>query len=600
MPIQFNHAIQNVVRTIDLSKQLNGNDSDWIVWWYAGIYRNYRQNSVPNITVVFRKIINDKLSDEVVLKTIPISYLGQVRIGSIWKGGRCNRQVAFDELNNSIVDFSEGGWTFNSFQDALSTHKAAPYPNNIYPLQYSRDKSQFLEFPLQNGGKLLIPCLEFFASCYGHSEELNRVLATYPWQQGQEALIDRLTATIDAPEDERWLVNLQPLISNADAVLVAHLKYDAYAQQKARQIYSQIEVAYRGGTPSGGAFIQVSPWFEGLAELNVEGISFNGNSFLALRVNGVSEPDGLPIERYRRYKNKEEVAGGNHGGAELDTLVLPRSSVKKPDIVQITSDDEPDRNAAGAVILNNDRVRLGVPRIVIPAKLSKTGNRHVVVTRDNSNPTEFATGEDHGQGKGVGKALIYSNQIMESHGALRDMWNAMLYLKRKYPSQIQSVDWFTFKDDFNSDVEPSVICLSPFEDNEARQIAASTVNWCYFDVQNAIPRGILATRMVVDSKSVFILEIQRRPRNKKKGEDPEIGEESYKGFVFTLTDDSDFESTLRKFMSGVRMVKGVVQNLSLEFDGKFGVFKHVPAAGEVVPCETAVVNALDKINVKLG
>lgn len=600
MPIQFNHEIQNVVRKIDLSKQLNGNDSDWIVWWYAGIYRNYKQNSVPNITVVFRKIINDKLSDEFILKVIPISYLGQVRIGSIWKDGRCNRQVAFDKLNNSIVDFSESAWKFNSFQEALSTGKATPYPNNIYPLQYPRDKSQFLEFPLQNGGKLLIPCLEFFASCYGYSEELNRVLATYPWQQGQEALIDRLTAPIDASEDGRWLVNLQPLISNADAVLVAHLKYDAYAQQKARQIYSQIEVVYRGNAPSGGAFIQISPWFEGLAELNVEGIPFNGNSFLALRVNGVSEPDGVPIERYRRYKNREEVVGGNNRGADLEPLFLPRSRVKKPDIVQITSGDEPDRNATNAIILNDDRVRLGVPRVVIPAKLSKTGNRQVVVIRDNSNPTEFATGEGHGQGKGVGQALIYNNQIMESHGALRDMWNAMLYLKKKHPSQIQSVDWFTFKDGFKSDVEPSVICLNLFKDDEAQQIATPTVNWCYLDIQNAIPRGILVTRMVVDGKSVFILEIQRRPRNKKKRVDSEIGEESYKGFVFTLRDDSDFESTLRKFMSDVRMVKGVVQNLSLEFDGRFGVFKHVPAAGEGVPCETAVVNALDKINVKLG
>lgn len=43
-----------------------------------------------------------------------------------------------------------------------------------------------------------------------------------------------------------------------------------------------------------------------------------------------------------------------------------------------------------------------------------------------------------------------------------------------------------------------------------------------------------------------------------------------------------------------------MQNLALNIDGRFGVFKHVPAAGEGVPCETAVVNALDKVNVKLG
>lgn len=600
MPIPFDYPIQLVSRNIDLSKQLNGNDTDWIVWWYAGIYRNYKQNSVPNITVLFRKIINDKLSDDVFLKTIPISYLGQVRIGSIWKDGRCTRQVVFDKLNNTIVDFSESAWNFNSFQGALSTGKAAPYPNNIYPLQYSRDKSQFLEFPLLNGGRLLIPCLEFFASCYGHSEELNRVLATYPWRRGQEALIDRLTAPIGAPEDGRWLVNLQPSISNADAVLVAHLKYDDYAQQKAKQIYSQIEVAYEGDQPKGGAFIKIYPWFEGLAELNVEGIPFDDNSFLALRVNGVSEPDGVPIERYRRYKNKEEASRGSAGVIDLEPLTLPVRRVKKPDIALITSVNQPDINSTGAIILNDDRVRLGIPRIVIPAKLSKIGNRSVVVVPNNSNPTEFATGEEHGQGKGVGKALIYSNQALESHGALRDMWNAMLYLKRKHPLQIQSVDWFTFKDGFKNDIEPSVISLTLFEEPESKVFDKQIVNWCYFDVKNSTPRGILATRIVVNGKSVFILEIQRRPRNKKVGNNSEISEESYKGFIFTLTDDSDFEPTLRKFMSNVRMVKGVVQNLALNIDGRFGVFKHVPAAGEGVPCETAVVNALDKVNVKLG
>lgn len=600
MPIPFNYKLKKIVRSTDLTKILKDNNSEWVAWWYGGIYKNFRAKTVPLIAVVFRKLINNTLTDEVTCRHIPVSLLGQVRLGSIWKDGKCSSQAVFESYNNVVVDFTEGEWSFNSFYESIKANQSTPYLDGIHHLAYPKDRNWFLEFPIPTGGKLVIPCMEFFVSCYGHSEEVNRILTTYPWGSGQDSVVERLTAPIDVPDDGRWIVNLQPSISNDDAVLVAHLKYDQLAQSRAKEIYAQLESAFTADNQK-PAFIKVSPWFEGLAELNVEGIWFdNKKSFLALRVNGVSDPQGVPIERYRRYKNKGEMSSSAIN-ADIPPIVIPRGNTKFPEIVRITSDDEPDRGSSTVEIFNDARVKLGVARLVLPAKLTKIGNRNVIVTSGSSNQSEFSTGEAHGTGKGVGQASIYAKSVLESHGTLRDVWNAMLFLKKEYPLQITSVDWFTFEDGFKSDCEPSLINLQPFDGVAAEGIKNSISNWCYLDIQNKTPRGILVTRIIVDGKCIFILEIQRKQRNKISEDDVmTVSEESYKGFVFTLLNNNDFESSLRRFMNKVRMVRGIMQNLTADIVGQADTFKHVSAAGEQSACEAAVVNALCKVGINLG
>lgn len=190
--------------------------------------------------------------------------------------------------------------------------------------------------------------------------------------------------------------------------------------------------------------------------------------------------------------------------------------------------------------------------------------------------------------------------VMESQGVLRDMWNAMLFLRKKQPRLIQSVEWFTFDDGYRLEAEPRLIGLQPFQEKD--EVDGTTWKWPYIDITTFQEvRGVLVARIVAQGRLIHILEIQRRPQ-KKKGKDgnPEVGEEPFKGLAFVLDNQGDLEGWLRQLLSEVRRVKGVVQKLVGKCPGRAAAFKHSPAGSDEMPCQAAVLNALDKIGVDIS
>lgn len=97
---------------------------------------------------------------------------------------------------------------------------------------------------------------------------------------------------------------------------------------------------------------------------------------------------------------------------------------------------------------------------------------------------------------------------------------------------------------------------------------------------------------------VHILEIQRRPRRKKDA-DGQVrdSEESFKGFVFKLKNQAKVEGYLREFLSDVRHVKGIVQHLVSSCPDNAASFNHSVSNDDSIPCESAVLNALEKMNI---
>src|SRR5690606_24791082 len=152
----------------------------------------------------------------------------------------------------------------------------------------------------------------------------------------------------------------------------------------------------------------------------------------------------------------------------------------------------------------------------------------------------FATGEPHGTGKGVGHASIHAKPVMESQGTLRDMWNAMLYHSKRLPEVITAVEWFTFDDGYQRDIEPKLVGVPEFTEKELlegwHEITTAIRTWPYVETNNkSLVRGILVARLTVRNQYVYILEIQRRPRRKKDSDGQfQDSEETFQGFVFTL------------------------------------------------------------------
>lgn len=597
MPIPLKQELKCISKVVRLESALPRNDKDMLTWWYCGIFKNSEAESQPNVLVAFRTLLNSgNLSDEVTYRRIPLTALGQVRVGTVWRNGLCQAEVSLDTATFT-VDYTEGNWNLTSFHQASGERSLPPYPRIIYPLKYAKDRNWLLQFTLPSGGKLIIPCLEFFTRCYGRSAELRRVLTAYSWEVSREK---KLYAPIDeAEEPNKWKVKLRKRLVDSDVIFLAHAKYNTYTELAAKSIYSQIEANYDPADKQ-PAFIQVMPWFQGPAKLKAKGIWFDeGRSFLALQIDGCSQPDGVPIECDRENANNvlRPDESGEPGSAWAGTP--ERKHIKPPEIIDLTGDVEPDPHALSVEIEDPAFEELGEPRLVIK-KIRERAQSSSGPRIKGTDALKFSSGEAHGSGHGVGYASIHSPPVLESQGVLRDMWNAILFVKKKRPDLIQSIEWFTFDDGYRHGAIPRLIELEPFkaEDN----VDGATRKWLYMDVTSLqAVRGILVVRVLAHGRPVHILEIQRRPKKKKdKNGNTEDAEESFKGLVFVLDDHGEIQGWLKQLLSEVREVKGVVKKLVRNYPGSAATFKHSASGNDEVPCETAVLNALGKMGVDVS
>ncbi len=594
MPIQFKQDILKSPKVVSLPK-LKFENMAFVAWSYSGIYKNTQDDSQPQVLVGFRQLIADKLlSDEVTLRRIPLTAVGQVRIGSIWQAGTSNSAIRF-EARFFDVSFEPGHWRFVSFNSLWEARRPDLYPMAIHRLKYVKDENWYLEFKLPSGGKLIVSCIEFFSRCYGRSDELNRILATYSWNDAYQ----RFYAPLDEPpEADKWTVKLKMRLRNGDTTFLAHAKYDPYTLNAAKSIHSQIAAEYSPGNTR-PLFIQIGPWFQGPAELFCSGIPFDGGrSFLAHQINGCSDPDGILIERNRENTNKVveaeqelESEGTAWAGVHKNRLVRP------PSILDLTDIDAPDHRANGVEVLDAVFLTLGIPRHIVDKYEARISSGAKNRPQGNDELT-YSSGERKGNDKGIGYASLHAPVQVEINGALLDIWHAIQALKVKHSDIIKAVDWFCISDGFHSEGIPKLIDLEAMKENSDYIIPNITRKWCFFDSDLSRMRGIMVLRLIASGLPIYIVEIERRIRKTEEA-DGSINEleEPYRGFVTVIGSEKDFQVWLIRFMSDVRYVRGIVSKLVPFSPGRADTFNHQKSRGGCVSGESAVLKALEKMGV---
>lgn len=601
MPVILPFQITPIAKAVNI-EELAGSDDPLLAWWYTGVMKNKRDAHQPIVCVAFRKLLaNSQLSDSIVLKNVPLTALGQVRLGSIWKDGRCTSMVQFEE-ELFDVDFSTVGWQFTSFLDASHNHQLPPYPAGIYPLEYPKDKAYLIEFKLGTGGKLLVPSMEFFSRCYGRSQELNRILATYPWCGADNPHGSRLYAPLDEPEeaDVKWKIKLRKRLLNGDVTFLAHAKYDPYTQTQAKMIYAQIEVGYQPGKTH-FVFLKAAPWFQGPAKIKVRGIRFklNGhNSFLALQVLGCSDPEGILISRSR--ENGDKLIASGHPSNLPGWLPPQTTLITPPNIVNLTGNLPPDKDTQGVEILDNDFHIIGIPRAIEDAAGKRIRDHtQITIVKESNDPTAFSSGEAS-SGKGIGQASLHAKPVLESHGWLQDMWKAALHLEQNYPDRVTKVSWYTFDDGYKKTEPPNLIAIEAFDEHEASRLDAAVRNWPYINTTTGALRGALVIRLVVDQKLIHIVELQRRPVNKTVTIDGKAekmpSEQNFQGFILSENNVATAQYALRNYLDEIRYVKGVAQKLVTRFEHADS-FSHSKTNDMVLPGLPAIFNALKKVRI---
>ncbi|MDY0134118.1 MAG: hypothetical protein RBR22_11795 [Desulfuromonas sp.] len=603
MPIHFDYPFRKINSEAEITQLNCGNDT-LLAWWYCGIYKNAREQSQPLVQVAFRTQISAKVfSNEIVYRNISIALLGQIRIGSLCRDNRVIAHATYETREFDLL-FEKGGWWFTSFDKTTELNRQPPFPLEIYPLISERDKNWLVEFRLESGGTLISPCLEYFNRCYGQSAELRRILTTYPWK-GREGSLDRLFAPLGEPEESNkiWKIKLRESLYKGDATFLAHVKYDDYARRAAKFLHSNLETQYSGST-SIPAFAKIGPWHTGHTRLRVGGISFNdGKSFLGLQILGGTEPVGMSIILNREHSENSLNSTGQVAGNNTSQEAPLTKLNQRAESLNLTAFSEPDNNGYSIELDDPEFVILGPRRAVYTHRTlqARSAGRLSTSGEDNGIDT-YSAGDPYGNGKGVGQASLKIKIVLESEGVLRDMWNAMLHLKKQYPNTVHSVEWYSPSQGFTQSETPELVALSPIDANEfyeGKRVETSIRTWPYMDktTQKEL-RGLLIARININGTDIYIIEIQRRPRKRKNSSGKSINtEEPFRGLVFRVDSQEALYSWLSVVMSQVRYLKGVVSKLTKYCPGKVDTFVHVESSRDEVACWSTLENALNKMSI---
>ena len=589
--------IRSLARKVEfrgLADQLPGR---WVPFWYRRVLPRTAPDVQPQINVSFRNL--DLPDSNPKRAQLAITALGQLRLGSIVVDGCMSQEFELPRRRFRVV-FTRARSGLRLFSKSLiSVARLPDWFRGITP------GGPGLVFDLPSGGQLWIPCMEFFSRVYGRSQEIKRVLLTYPW----DAVRERFFAPVDTDEltsASLWRVQYGSSSSrlvNADAVFLAHLRRCLWAQRCARKPYQTmngLRPTKPGDEPRSGYF-RAAPWFFGPAELLVRGFPLPGGSFLALRVDGASDPPGPPIQHVRRVRKPAKA--GDDEGADADGASLPYIVRRRvtADRVSLASDVAPDRCSAEMELLDEPFQLLGSPRRVARMSAISSGDGTPIFI-GSSDVDTLSTGPPSGAGKRVARAKVHAPHARESFGSLLDVWYALCHLRAWHPDWIVSVEWYHPSRGFFPSSPPRLVSLL----SAGTQCPAA--GWVRIDPGPAgggpRPRGLLVVRVCLRPdptlrgvRTLYLVEIERRRTS--------LGdEEKLKGLVFELDGSGntavEFSDWLARISFALVRSRGVFRKaLCKACPGRAKPFMHFPSTHDDVAAEAAVRNALRKMRVEL-
>ncbi|EFM4233091.1 hypothetical protein KIU17_001337 [Escherichia coli] len=591
-------SIRKINRTEHFPSLNLPSDTSWVVWWYGFLKKNKRRGEQPKVAITFREVQADgTLCDRYYEQECLLTDLSFFKIGSVWTRGRCVAEILMEEkIFNVDFSYANGGWKINSLYQAYKEGVSLPYDFSDYQLKSPYDKNWLLEFLTDDADKVIIHPLEFFYRCYGHSDELKRVILTY---SGNE-LRNRIFSEAYVEGDKIFYVKLRKRMNKYDAPFASFFALDGFTRKVIDRIQRQLDVC-----EDRKIYLKVAPWFKGKARIKVKGFWLENNvTFLGLSVTGVSLPAGYTINYDRDNTNLVDEKAEQ--GSRQAWSNVPVRHIKNPDEpFSVDNAFSPDSGAstleveASVFEFLDDGCELSPLRRKKAKYISVTKNEsdlhslysvNEVVDEQNSISTGYMSLADKNEPERL---------YMESKGIVRDMWNAMVYLREAYSERIKSLDWYTPESSFLNTQEPELVAIPEFNESEVEndKISRSILNWPYLDVVNKKDiRGFLISRMLIDDNVIYFMEIQRRVCNEETMNSfSEV--EKFKGLVFTLDNECEIDKWVSLLAHESRFVKGILQKIVGKCPGTAMTYKHSPAKNEPVACYSALLNALSKVGV---
>ncbi|AKF43789.1 hypothetical protein ACQJ22_24965 [Pseudomonas fragariae (ex Marin et al. 2024)] len=540
--------------------------------WHGSVSKNPgKKNTTPISNVVFRKLRSDNSLGGIHVVPSAISFLGTLRVGSVWSDGAQIGRLAMTMLSPTEVCFDTGAWKCVTAREA-----GVPERYRGFGLPSSQYNSWLIRLPTYTGKTILVPCLEFFTRCYGRSSETSRLIATY----GLDAV--EKNYFYGHERDSRTLkLQLRNHISHKEAVFLAHALYSDYTQRKCDDVHNLLKALF---SPKDKIFLKAEPWFEGKAIIQGDGFWMDNDTFLLLNIDGISNPEGsaITIER-QRYTADEGVAGT---GRAYKKPPPEEASNQEIDLIDT---EAPDNNHA-RVVLDSPLSTLGIKRKLIKTKQRIPGKRGTASPGDHR--TLLAPGDAHRGGKGGGKSEAESPEWLVE-GTLQQMWQTCTGLAKNHPQRISNVGWYTLPLGLQCEGIPQYQFLSvksgSDKDSAKKPKQADTP-----------PRkAVLIIRMTVDHHHIYVIEMYRKPSMSvcRKTGDSLLKEDSYCGLMVHLpTDSKEVERQLQLIFKNLLKHEGRIKDKDKEMsDHTHKVFIHKPREIGSTPLKKVVISNLNKI-----
>lgn len=564
--------LKNIDSTV---KALQG---DQLVWWYGPIFNNRSERSIPLVKVHFKQLFND-IPGPNTSAIVPLSSLPHYRIGTIWRDGLCVSDTTLtSDPEYFEIDFDEGGWSTTCRAELVQQNEARIFHHDEYPLKYQLDRTRLISFRLDDERNLLIPCTEYFIRAYARNMEVCRALATLTWTNAMSAFFD--DPRRDESDPRIWLVKPSHVMRFYDAVFLAHLLYDYYAEGRIKYINSQF-TSQGPGTP---IFLDVKPWFLGKGRFLCRGQWINdGKTFLCLSLLGSTQPQGAEIEWLTK---KFDSSDGQEGGRRV--MPRPVRTAEAEEFIKECSYTTPDTHSELVIVKPPPFKLLGLKRPVRKRKeVIKTDRGRL-----GPNPPEadlHSSGDGHGTDKKVGKLEHSANAEAElvTHGFLRDIWNAFKSIMADNPERVTKVNWYN-PPKFREQEPPGLVMLTPSINWAPGDKSAP--GWVYLDKKTGELRGLMVLRIEVDGENYFCIEVQPT-----KPEKPEYSGVLMKSHVSTV---EEFDEFLQELCLQVRKVVGRFINMASFFPPDTKIFKHHQRDKDVL-YRSRLIKAFKNIGVTL-
>lgn len=532
-----------------------------VVCWYGGLAKNHTPNTVPLSEVVFKTLHPDNVLGSVTTMDVAISHLGSLRPGSVWKHGKLVGEIRMEPLQPTLVDFNPGTW------DLVTAESAGLLDSYLRSFSARLGGSWLIQMRAEGNKTILVPCVEFFTRCYGHSSETSRLLATY----GLEAIQKEYLYGFD-PDPEAWVLKLRRGVSDHEAPFLAHAMFDEYTNDLCKRLHSRLQATFKPGQK---AFIQIEPWFRGFAKIEGCGYWVGTDTFLLLNVDGMSHPKGRPIIVERQQYATESGAETEDGSRSYTQNPPPGSSNV---VVSITDTEAPDSNAP-RVVHNHPFKTLDPKRKITKRKALIPGRPGNPIP--GSDRAALAPGDARSNGRGGGKAEFVSPEATPE-GSIAQMWQTCAHLGETLNGYINEVGWYTKDAGLQTEGVPKY--------EYVRSVSAGKDG-----ISRRKPKRIFIIRMTVADRHIYIFELFRKPRSITANGVITHTEDGYRGLMVELPNKkTEVDLELGVIFKNILKNDGRIKNTKMS-NYPHVTFIHKPREAGPAPFRKVILNNLNAL-----